>query len=250
MKSGLVSHTPIKEESVLFQEKQDNKVLVEKARRGDQEAFSELVRRHRAKAHGWAYSVTQDSFLAEDIVQEALFRAFLKLGTLLDTNKFTPWLRQIVRNQAYMKIRNSQPYKKEQPFTSIEPSKHPSPSDIDWGDIDHILFYLSYSASEKTKKENPEEYMLRYSVIEGIRSLLHCLSLRERRIFEAYFFEDLNPIEIAKLFETSKANVYNTISRSRAKVQKERIRLCIREYVEKRSSLGQPKRKILAKPDI
>lgn len=250
MRVELASQAPIAREPDIFHEKRVNQELVEKARGGDQEAFSELVRKHRAKAHGWAYSLTQDSFLAEDIVQEALFRAFLKLGTLLDTNKFTPWLKQIVRNQAYMKMRSSKSIKNEQLFTSIEPTKNPSLSEIDWGDIDQILFYLSYSASEKTKQANPEEHLMRLHVIEGIHSLLHCLSTRERKMFEAYFFDDLNPVEIAKLFDTSKANVYNTISRSRTKVQKERIRLCIRDYVQKRAHSGLAKKRILSMPDI
>lgn len=66
--------------------------LVERARFGDQEAFGELVRRHRAKALGLAGSLTKDMYLAEDIVQEALIRAFLHLGTLTDSNRFIPWL--------------------------------------------------------------------------------------------------------------------------------------------------------------
>lgn len=79
--------------------------LVERARSGDQEAFSELVRTHRAKAYGWANKITRDAYLAEDIVQDALIRAFLHLGALADTSRFLPWLQTIVRNQAYMKLR-------------------------------------------------------------------------------------------------------------------------------------------------
>lgn len=235
-----------------FQNDRASERLVEKARNGDQEAFSELVRVHRAKAHGWAYSVTKDTFLAEDIVQEALFRAFIKLGTLLDTKKFTPWLKQIVYNQAYMNMRSTK-HKNEKPFTSFDfgpDYKQLSALSVDWGDIDHILFFVSCSASEKAKENSPEEHLMRLSVIEGIRSLLHCLSSREKRIFEAYFFDDLPPLEIAKLFNTSKANVYNTISRSRSKVQKERLRICIQNYVSKRAELGLSKRRVLSKPVI
>lgn len=221
--------------------------LVEQARKGDQEAFNELVRMHRAKAHGWAYSVAKDTFLAEDIVQEALFRAFIKLGTLLDTNKFTPWLKQIVRNEAYMKMRIAS-YKMESSLSS-QPTQHKEPT-VDWGDIDQVLSFLSYKASEKSRENNPEEYMMRLSVVDGICSLLKCLSKREKAFFEAYFFEDLPPRKIAELFNTSKANVYNTISRAKVKVQKERIRICIHDYVEKKAERGARKQKILSIPEI
>lgn len=222
--------------------------LVEEARKGDQEAFNELVRLHRAKAYGWAYSVTKDTFLAEDIVQEALFRAFFKLGTLLDTKKFTPWLKQIVRNEAYMKIRTSQ-YKINRPLAFHEPGREKD-SQVDWGDIDQVLSFLSANAMEKSKETNPEAYLMRSSVVEGICTLLKCLSKREKAFFEAYFFEDLPPHKIAELFQTTKANVYNTISRSKVKVQKERLRICIQGYVQKRAMEGAPKRKILLKPEI
>ncbi|QWC23710.1 hypothetical protein KJK41_04980 [Bacillus haikouensis] len=155
--------------------------LVEQARKGDQEAFNELVRMHRAKAHGWAYSVAKDTFLAEDIVQEALFRAFIKLGTLLDTNKFTPWLKQIVRNEAYMKMRIAS-YKMESSLSS-QPTQHKEPT-VDWGDIDQVLSFLSYKASEKSRENNPEEYMMRLSVVDGICSLLKCLSKRDLELKE------------------------------------------------------------------
>lgn len=95
-----------------------DKELADRARYGDQEAFGELIRRHRAKVFGWASTLANDSFLAEDIVQDALIRAFLHIGQLLDTDRFVPWLQSIVRNQAYMKLRRGGPYRKEKPFSS------------------------------------------------------------------------------------------------------------------------------------
>ncbi|MDF2713969.1 MAG: polymerase subunit sigma-24 [Paenibacillus sp.] len=62
--------------------------LIERARAGDRDAFGELVRRHRTKAFDWARNVARDPHLAEDIVQEALLRAFMHLGTLADMNRF------------------------------------------------------------------------------------------------------------------------------------------------------------------
>ncbi|CAG9620258.1 RNA polymerase sigma factor [Sutcliffiella rhizosphaerae] len=221
------------------EEEVEKERLVELARTGNQHAFNELVRLHRARAHGWAYSVTKDTFLAEDIVQEALFRAFLKLGTLMDTKKFTPWLRQIVRNEALMKIRTAS-YRMEAP----------SSENVDWANIDQILSFLSTKATEKAKQQNPEEHLLRLSVIEGICSLMSCLSKKEKAIFEAYFFEDLPPYKIAELFHTTKANIYSTLSRSKLKIQKERRRICIQQFVQRKKLDGATRRKILREPDM
>lgn len=231
------------------------KEWVQRARSGDQEAFAELVRMHRAKALGLAGSLTKDEYLAEDIVQEALIRAFLHLGTLTDNSRFAAWLQRIVRNQAYMKLRRGGPYGNERPFESFAGGKQEQPRSVtdaepvDWSDIDSILFHLAGQAQEASKySSNPEQCLIRKETLQGIHMLIRCLNKRERDIFEARFFGELPPSEIASLFGTTTAGVYNSLSRSRAKLQKERIRISIGLYVERRAALGLPRRKILAPP--
>jgi len=228
--------------------------LVERARSGDREAFGELVRRHRAQALGLAGSLTNDVYLAEDVVQEALIRAFLHMGTLADNGRFRPWLHRIVRNQALMKLRRGGPHGREKPFTGISAGAESEQRDagrIDWRDIDSILFHMARHASEEAQhSSNPEQHLLRKELLENIRCLLHCLNKREREIFEARFFKELSPLEIAKLFETTTAGVYNSLSRSMAKLQRERIRVSITHYVRRRAELGLPKRNVLDPPLI
>jgi RNA polymerase sigma factor (sigma-70 family) len=238
--------------------------LVAKARMGDSEAFGELVRRSRSKAYGLAYSMTKDVHLAEDVVQEALVRAFLHLGTLMDPRSFKPWLNKIVRNEAYMKLRRGGPHVKESSFASLEGGRNldergssgyttdlaiGNNAEGGWYDIDRVLYRLSRQSLESSRHANdPSSSLLRKELIDGIRSLLHCLSIREKRIFQAYFFDQLSPLEIAALLDTSVANVYNSISRSRGKIQQERIRVHIGLYIEERKRLGKPVKKLLAPP--
>ncbi|QYR23575.1 RNA polymerase sigma factor [Paenibacillus sp. sptzw28] len=236
--------------------------LVAKARTGDPDAFGELVRSSRSKAFGLAYAMTRDHHLAEDVVQDALVRAFLHLGTLIDSSRFTPWLTKIVRNEANMKLRRGGPHRNERPFTSCVTFEGGTerPSGVgtagqhtarqDWSDIDRVLFHLSRSALDAARQTNdPSTALLRKELIDGIRSLLHCLSRRERRIFfEAYFFDQLPPQDIAALLDTAVANVYNGISRSRTKIQQERIRVHISLYVKQPQQSGKPVKRLLAPP--
>ena len=74
--------------------------------RQGREAFGELVRRHRSKVYGYARAITRESYLAEDVVQDALVRAFCA-GELVDTRRFLPWVRRIVRNQAYTRLKEA-----------------------------------------------------------------------------------------------------------------------------------------------
>lgn len=222
--------------------------LVEQARGGDREAFGELVRRHRAQALGWASSLLQDVNLAEDIVQDALIRAFLYLGTLSDSARFIPWLHRIVRNQANMRLRRGGPYGRERPFTSMERADT-APDDVNWKDIDAVLFHLQSKQHEREQAEqDPAVRLMRKEMLDAIRATLDCLSQRERSIFEAHFFRQLPPDRLATLMGTSTANVYNLISRSRKKVQRERIRVHFHEFARRNSEEGRSQKKVLARP--
>ncbi len=220
------------------------------AREGDRQAFGELVRRSRSNMYGWAHSLTHDHHMAEDVVQEALVRAFLHVGQLGENSRFTPWLVQIVRNQAYMKLRRGGPFAKERPFSGLEIGAGASiGGSSDWRDIDRVLFHLSRHSEERVRQsQDPAAALMRKEMVEGIRQMLACLSARERHIFEAHFFRHVTPQEIAILLDTSVANVYNSLSRARSKVQRERLRMHIGMYVRHRKDSGKPKAKLLAPP--
>jgi RNA polymerase sigma factor (sigma-70 family) len=232
--------------------------LVEQARSGNSDAFGELVRKHRAAALGVANRMVRDVHMAEDVVQDALIRAFMHLGALMDAGKFASWLHRIVRNQALLKLRRGGPYAKERPFTGMATrgDSKPGPTngrvaskiggDTDWADIDRILFRLQTAASKESRHlVDPSECLMRSEMLGELRALLHVLNKRERSIFEAHFFGELSPAEIAKLLGTSSASIYNSLSRARVKVRQERARVTISLYVKRRAEQGLPRRKVL-----
>ncbi|MED1950110.1 RNA polymerase sigma factor [Brevibacillus centrosporus] len=223
-------------------------VLVERAKDGDREAFGELVRRHRAKVYGYARSYTQEPFMAEDIVQEALIRAFLHLGSLMDSRRFLPWLHRIVRNQAYTRLQKG-PQKREQPFSGLIASSADQEK-TDWEDLDSILHRLGRRWSQPVDPAtNPEEIMVRRELLQTITGLLHCLNPRERKIVESHFFDHLSPLEIARLFQISQANVYQVLSRSRKKLIQEKTRVVVDQYVQSRKEAGIMKKVVLNTPE-
>ncbi len=225
--------------------------LVRRAQQGDQEAFGELIRRHRRQVYGYARNIMQESYHAEDIVQDALIRAFLHLGTLVDVTKFLPWLQRIVRNQAYSLMRRGSVVK-EKPFSSLQRAESDTDAgDETWSNLDNILHRMSRTyAEQSTNAGNPEERFMRRELHQTIIAVLGCLNQRERQIFESHFFEHLSPPEIAKLFSLSAANVYQIISRSRRKVAQERIRLIVDQYMMERRDWGAMSTNELTKTDV
>jgi RNA polymerase sigma factor (sigma-70 family) len=80
--------------------------LVERARRGDHDAYAELVRRYSTIAHRTAVLIAGPAD-AEDAVQEAFIRAFYALARFRHESPVKPWLLAIVANAARNKRRAS-----------------------------------------------------------------------------------------------------------------------------------------------
>lgn len=80
---------------------------VQRARRGDLLAFEDLVREFQADAFRFAWHLTRDRQLAEDVTQEAFLRAFRFLGGFRGDRKFGSWLFSIVRNCAMDALRRA-----------------------------------------------------------------------------------------------------------------------------------------------
>jgi RNA polymerase sigma-70 factor (ECF subfamily) len=82
-----------------------DQVLVERAKRGDEIAFSELVNRHYRRAVRVAYGLLKHPDDAEDVVQEAFTRVHQRLGKFEGTSAFYTWLYRIVVNLSIDAIR-------------------------------------------------------------------------------------------------------------------------------------------------
>jgi RNA polymerase sigma-70 factor, ECF subfamily len=79
--------------------------LVERARRGDREAFGELAAGEVDRLNAIARLVLRDPDLAEDAVQEALVRCWRQLPKLRDVERFDGWLYRILIHAAQDEIR-------------------------------------------------------------------------------------------------------------------------------------------------
>jgi len=72
--------------------------MLARAREGDLSAFEELVRMYQADVWRFAYHLTRDRTLADDVTQEAFLRAFRFLRTFRGDSRFASWLFRIARN--------------------------------------------------------------------------------------------------------------------------------------------------------
>ena len=76
----------------------DQRGLVERARKGDHDAFTELAHGAVTRLDRAARLILRDSELARDAVQEALIRAWHDLPGLRDPERFDAWLHRLTVN--------------------------------------------------------------------------------------------------------------------------------------------------------
>ena len=79
--------------------------LVDRAKRGDREAFDALARLVGDRCMAIAVRILRDADLADDAVQAALITAWPDLRSLRDPNRFEAWLHRILTHECYSDAR-------------------------------------------------------------------------------------------------------------------------------------------------
>src|SRR5579863_10391693 len=87
----------------------DELTLVQAAKKGDDSAFEELVRRYDRNVFRIAQHITQNREDAEDVVQDAFLKAYQNLPNFQEQSKFYTWLVRIAVNEALMRLRRRRP---------------------------------------------------------------------------------------------------------------------------------------------
>ena len=83
----------------------DELTLVQAAKQGDLEAFSQLVTRYDRNVFRIAQHITHNDEDAQDVVQDAFLKAYRNLEQFQGNSKFYTWLVRIAVNEALMKLR-------------------------------------------------------------------------------------------------------------------------------------------------
>jgi RNA polymerase sigma-70 factor (ECF subfamily) len=83
----------------------DESALVARARAGDAQAFTDLVKQYERKIYRLAKHITQNDEDAEDVLQETFLKAYEHLDGFQGHSKFYTWIVRIAVNEALMKLR-------------------------------------------------------------------------------------------------------------------------------------------------
>ena len=92
--------------------------MVERAGRGDHDAFEAVVRASAGRLYGIAYRILRDSELANDALQEALVKVWDDLPQLRDPDRYDAWAARITCRCCYRLAKHERRFLRPTP---IEP---------------------------------------------------------------------------------------------------------------------------------
>jgi len=105
----------------------DQRALVERARKGDHDAFTTLLDVRLARLDAAARLILRDPELARDAVQEASIRAWRDLPGLRDPDRFDGWVHRLVVNACLDLLRRRRRRVIEVELTTLQ---MPAPGDV------------------------------------------------------------------------------------------------------------------------
>lgn len=173
----------------------DDRDLVGRARRGDREAFSQLIMQYQVPLYNMALRMLGQPDDAADIAQEAFLRAWEKIRTLRDA-PFKSWLFQIAANLCYDHFRRGRRY-------GVMP------------DEDQTSNLVGLGIATPDPQERAEANERTRLVRDSIAALDHDMRL-------AIVLRDVNGMsydEIARVLRVPLGTVKSRIARARAQVQ-------------------------------
>src|SRR5438445_428156 len=180
--------------------------LVQAAKGGDLEAFSELVKRYDRNIFRIAQHITHNEEDAQDVVQDAFLKAYQNLEQFQGNSKFYTWLVRIAVNEALMKLRKR---RSDRTVPLDEP--------IDTGEDEMTREIAVW-------EENPEETYSREELAAILDIAIQSLKPAYRTVFILRDIEDLSIEETAEALNLSISAVKSRLLRARLQLREKLTR--------------------------
>jgi RNA polymerase sigma-70 factor, ECF subfamily len=187
------------------------------ARRGDEDAFSQLVEPYRRELHAHCYRMLGSLQDAEDALQETLLRAWRGLGGFRGTKSLRPWLYKIATNASLDLIAKRPKRVLHLDEPSWQPADGPGTPLVEqiWLDPypdEHLGLEDGY-ADPSARYEQRESVELAFIV-----ALQH-LPARQRAVLILREVLGFSAREVAQSLDTTAASVNSALQRARKRVE-------------------------------
>ncbi|MDP2068813.1 MAG: RNA polymerase sigma factor [Lutibacter sp.] len=168
---------------------QDINQLIEGCKKGDAKAQFTMYKLYYKAMYNTAFRILNDSFEAEDVMQESFLSAFTKLDSFSEQVTFGAWLKKIVINNSITALR------KNHKFETVSHEK------------------VAIKDVEDDSADYPEVN------VSGILNKLSTLKSNYKVALTLNLIEGYDCEEIAQIMDISYENTRTTISRAKNKLR-------------------------------
>jgi RNA polymerase sigma-70 factor (ECF subfamily) len=170
--------------------------LVERAKRGDQDAYGELVHAYQGIAFRTAYVLTGSAADAEDAAQDAFVKAFYALGRFRSGAELRPWLLRIVANEARNRRRSA-------------------------GRRTNLALRAAADPLSGGAAPSPEANLLAGEQQQALLAAVEALPEEQRDVVACRYFLELSEEETAEALDIRKGTVKSRLARGRERLRQQ-----------------------------
>jgi RNA polymerase sigma-70 factor (ECF subfamily) len=172
---------------------QDDKYYIDQVLKGNVNAYTALVERHKRLLYTFALKMVRVPEDAEEIAHDAFVKAYQSLGTFKHECKFSTWLYRIVFNESVSRLR-----KKKLELISMDEPRY---SYLEVEETDNFLKELS------DQEQNA-----------AVRKAIEKLPDDERSIITLFYLQECSIKEIIEITSYSESNVKIKLFRARKRL--------------------------------
>ncbi|NLM44449.1 MAG: sigma-70 family RNA polymerase sigma factor [Clostridiales bacterium] len=193
---------------------EQEKLLVYRSKKGDIDAFEELIYNYEKKAYNIAYRIMGNEEDAKDMAQEAFIKIYKSIGNFRGDSTFSTWLYRIVTNVCLDELRKRKKNNTVPLEMSIESEKGTA------------IVELS------AEKETPEDIYEQVEKKQLIQSAISSLSEDYKTVIILRDVQGFSYEEIATMLNCSLGTIKSRINRAR-NLLKDKLRHQLELYEKK-----------------
>jgi len=196
---------------------QDEKYLLSRAKKGDIEAFEQLIEEYQKKIFNIALKLIGNYDDASELTQEVLIRIYRSIGKFKEQSSFATWIYSITKNVCYDELRK----RKNKNIVSLD-------QDILCGE-DEVQRQLPDTGP------SPGETVERNETVKIVNEAIQALSTEHKMVIVMRDIEGLSYEDIAKVLDCPEGTVKSRINRARKalkEILKNKRELFSEDYVK------------------
>ncbi len=172
--------------------------LCARIRRGDERAFTELVRTHQDRVFDLLWRMTGDAQEAEDLAQEVFVSVHKHLGTFRGESRLSTWIFRVAKNQCLNRLKYLGRRGADGRNVNLDDT-----AELTDGDADH-------------EERRPDRLVERRQQVKFVQRAMAELSEEHRLLVVLRDVEGLSYEEIVEITEQPEGTVKSRLHRARA----------------------------------